>query len=74
MEPVLPAQNTDAITSTPRTALIPNRITSVDVYRGFVMLLMIGEVLSFEKVSQTLPNSTFWQIVSFNQSHVPWYG
>ena len=73
MEPVLPAQNTNAITLTPRTALIPNRITSVDVYRGFVMLLMIGEVLSFEKVSQTLPNSTFWQIVSFNQSRVPWY-
>ncbi len=72
MEPVLTSQNTDAITSTPRSALIPNRITSVDVYRGFVMLLMIGEVLSFEKVSQALPNSTFWQIVSFNQSHVPW--
>ena len=66
MEPVLPAHNTDAKTLTPRTALIPNMITSVDVYRGFVMLLMIGEVLSFEKVSQTLPNSTFWQIVSFN--------
>ena len=57
MEPVLPAQNTDAIISTPRTALIPNRVTSVDVYRGFVMLLMMGEVLSFEKVSQALPNS-----------------
>ena len=57
MEPVLAAQNTDAITSTPRTALIPNRITSVDVYCGFVMLLMMGEALSFEKVSQVLPNS-----------------
>ena len=74
MEPVLPAHNTDAITLTPRTALIPNRINSVDVYRGFVMLLIIGKVLSFEKVSQTLPNSTFWQIGSFSQSHVPWYG
>ena len=59
MEPVLPAQNTDAITSTPSTALITNRITSVDVYRGFEMLLMIGEVLSFEKVSKTLPVSAF---------------
>ncbi len=57
MEPVSPAQNTTAITSTPRTALIPNRVTSVDVYRGFVILLMMGEVLSFEKVSQALPNS-----------------
>lgn len=48
------------------------RIASVDVYRGFVMLLMMGEVLSFESVAKALPNSSFWRIVSFNQSHVEW--
>lgn len=48
------------------------RIASVDVYRGFVMLLMMAEVLSFQKVSQALPNNSFWQVMSFNQSHVPW--
>jgi predicted acyltransferase len=48
------------------------RIASVDVYRGFVMLLMMGEVLAFTRVSQALPDSSFWQIMSFNQSHVEW--
>lgn len=49
-----------------------NRIASVDVYRGFVMLLMMAEVLSLQDVAKALPNSTFWQIIGFNQSHVPW--
>lgn len=48
------------------------RIASVDVYRGFVMLLMMAEVLSFERVSNALPDSKFWQILAFNQSHVSW--
>ena len=48
------------------------RIASVDVYRGFVMLLMMAEVLSFTKVSEALPNNNFWQFLSFQQSHVAW--
>jgi predicted acyltransferase len=52
----------------------PPRITFVDVYRGFVMFLMMGEVLSFEKVSKALPDSGFWQFLSFHQSHVEWVG
>ncbi len=51
---------------------LAQRVASVDVYRGFVMLLMMGEVLSFSKVADALPNSSFWQLLSFNQSHVPW--
>lgn len=49
-----------------------SRVTSVDVYRGFVMLLMMGEILSLQSVAEALPNSTFWQIIGFNQSHVEW--
>ena len=48
------------------------RIASVDVYRGFVMLLMMGEVLSLESVSKALPGNSFWQFLAFNQSHVEW--
>lgn len=48
------------------------RVASVDVYRGFVMLLMMGEVLSLETVSEALPDSAFWRFLSFHQSHVPW--
>ena len=48
------------------------RVASVDVYRGFVMLLMMGEVLSLETVSEALPGNRFWQLLAFHQSHVPW--
>ena len=55
-----------------RPTIAQNRIASVDVYRGFVMLLMMGEVLSFSKVSASLPGNGFWEFLSFHQSHVPW--
>jgi predicted acyltransferase len=38
------------------------------------MLLMMGEVLSFSKVSQAMPDSNFWQFLTFHQSHVEWIG
>jgi predicted acyltransferase len=49
-----------------------NRVASVDVYRGFVMLLMMGEILSFSAVSAALPGNAFWGFMNFHQSHVPW--
>jgi predicted acyltransferase len=49
-----------------------NRVASVDVYRGFVMFLMMAEVLSLSRVSASLPDSGFWHFLSFNQSHVEW--
>lgn len=48
------------------------RVASVDVYRGLVMLLMMGEVLNLSAVSGAVPDSTFWHILAFNQSHVEW--
>ncbi|WP_255713586.1 acyltransferase family protein [Dyadobacter sp. CY356] len=53
---------------------IPQRVSSVDAYRGFVMLLMMGEVLSFNKVSEALPDSAFWAFLHYQQSHVSWVG
>jgi predicted acyltransferase len=56
-------------TTTPTT-----RLTSIDAYRGFVMLLMMAEVLHFNKVSQALPDSGFWQFLAYHQDHVDWVG
>src|ERR1700692_213891 len=50
------------------------RNVAVDAYRGFVMLLMMGEILEFAKVSQSFPNSFLWKMLSYNQSHVQWTG
>ncbi|MFC5533957.1 acyltransferase family protein [Rhodocytophaga aerolata] len=56
------------------SAPLVRRITSVDVYRGFVMLLMMAEVLNFRRVSEALPESSFWRFLYFHQDHVPWVG
>ena len=53
-------------------SLPPGRVASVDVYRGFVMLLMMAEVLVLTDVAKALPGNTLWQIIGFNQSHVAW--
>lgn len=50
------------------------RIASVDVYRGFVMFLMMAEVLEFCHVSEAIPDSVFWQLLCYHQSHVEWVG
>ncbi len=49
-----------------------SRIASVDVYRGFVMLLMMAEILSLASVSKQLPGSSFWAFLAYNQDHVEW--
>ncbi len=53
-------------------ALPQNRLASVDVYRGFVMLLMMAEILYLSQVSASVPESGFWRFLAFHQSHVPW--
>jgi predicted acyltransferase len=67
---------TAPVTSAPivNPTITTRRIASVDVYRGFVMLLMMAEVLSFERVARALPDNAFWRFLSFHQSHVPWVG
>ncbi len=52
----------------------PQRLASMDAYRGFVMLLMAGEVLSFGAVSEKLPDSGFWRLLAHHQDHVQWQG
>ena len=53
---------------------LAERLTSLDAYRGFVMLLMMAEVLRLSRVSRALPESGFWRFLAFHQSHVEWIG
>src|ERR1700737_317299 len=50
------------------------RNVALDAYRGFVMLLMMAEVLELSRVAASYPTSLFWKILSFNQTHVEWFG
>ncbi|WP_262918554.1 acyltransferase family protein [Telluribacter sp. SYSU D00476] len=67
LNPSLPRQETV-------TRSIPQRVSSVDTYRGFVMLLMMAEVLEFGHVAEAAPGSSFWAFLHHHQSHVPWVG
>ncbi|MCX6952521.1 MAG: DUF5009 domain-containing protein [Verrucomicrobia bacterium] len=52
----------------------PGRLASLDAYRGFVMLLMMAEVLRLRRVAQALPESGVWRFLASQQSHVEWVG
>ena len=41
----------------PAPAPAPARLASIDAYRGFVMLLMMGELLRLKSVARALPES-----------------
>ncbi|GAA4396432.1 DUF5009 domain-containing protein [Nibrella viscosa] len=50
------------------------RLMSMDAYRGFVMFLMMAEIINLGRVSRLNPESSFWRFLAFNQDHVPWFG
>ena len=50
------------------------RLTSMDAYRGFVMLLIMGELLEFCRVSRALPGNGLWAFLCHHQSHALWTG
>lgn len=52
----------------------PTRLASLDAYRGFVMFLMMAEVLRLKRVAQALPESGMWRFLASQQSHVEWVG
>ncbi|MDP3072083.1 MAG: DUF5009 domain-containing protein [Opitutaceae bacterium] len=58
----------------PSPAPAPARLASIDAYRGFVMLLMMAEVLRLKRVAAALPDSGLWQFLAWHQTHVEWIG
>jgi len=50
------------------------RNLAVDTYRGFVMLLMMAEVVELSRVAKALPGSGFWNFLAYHQTHVEWAG
>jgi heparan-alpha-glucosaminide N-acetyltransferase len=57
-----------------RKLTTPARNMAVDAYRGLVMLLMMGEIMRFAEVYKAYPQSLFWRVLAFNQTHVQWAG
>ena len=60
-----------AVATTPAPS---TRNVAIDAYRGFVMFLMMAEVFNLARVSSAIPDSWFWSILAWNQTHVEWAG
>jgi heparan-alpha-glucosaminide N-acetyltransferase len=50
------------------------RNVAVDTYRGFVMFLMMAEVLQLSRVAAAYPGNWFWSVLGYHQTHVAWAG
>jgi heparan-alpha-glucosaminide N-acetyltransferase len=50
------------------------RNVAVDTYRGWVMLLMMAEVVQLARVAAAYPGNWFWGFLAWNQEHVAWAG
>ncbi|MGA2174666.1 MAG: DUF5009 domain-containing protein [Verrucomicrobiota bacterium] len=64
----------NAVSKDPEKAPASQRLTSLDAYRGLVMLLMMAEVLQFWRVARACPGSGFWQFLARQQTHTEWIG
>jgi predicted acyltransferase len=71
LEPLTDTKAAD--TSTP-VLLPPQRLASIDAYRGLVMFLMMAEVLHLCAVAAKVPESAIWAFLCHHQSHVEWVG
>ena len=53
----------------------PNeRLTSLDAYRGFVLLALASMGLGVPHVARSFPDSPIWQLAGAQLSHVAWRG
>ena len=50
----------------------PKRVLSIDAFRGFVMTLMLAEVMRLPTLPRALPDSWIAGVLAFHQSHVAW--
>jgi len=52
----------------------PQRLVSLDAYRGAIMLLMASSGLGLAQVAKQFPNSGLWQFMARQTEHVSWAG
>ncbi len=50
------------------------RLTSLDAYRGAIMLLMASAGFGLAKIAEAHPDSGFWTFIGYHAEHVAWRG
>lgn len=70
----VPASPSEQVAPNAIIAPAPKRLVSLDAYRGFVMFLMVAEVLHFSRLARIFPDSGFWGFLASQQDHREWIG
>jgi hypothetical protein len=63
--PVLTPENPER-SQTQAPVAISGRLTSLDAYRGFVMLLIMAEALQLWRVAAARPENGFWRFLTYH--------
>src|SRR5437762_4019749 len=70
----MPPPTPSVTTPPPPPPALASRLSSLDAYRGFVMFLMMAEVLHISQVAKSFPDNPVWKQLAFNTTHVEWSG
>lgn len=74
MNSVTDVQPASTVLTSSTTPAAPARNLAMDAYRGFVMFLMMAEVIHLSRVAAAFPGNPFWAFLAYNQTHVDWAG
>jgi predicted acyltransferase len=62
----------DGLMETPPSK--PDRLQSLDTFRGFAMFLMAMELLRLPQLAEHFSFSAIWRMIGFHSDHVVWTG
>ncbi|HKI32446.1 MAG TPA: hypothetical protein VKA46_11300 [Gemmataceae bacterium] len=75
LETPVPAPRAPGASAAPAPPEKPERLVSLDAYRGFVMLAMASAGLNLAKVAKdSFPNNPIWEFLRYQTDHVAWLG
>ncbi len=61
--------------STPSgSATLPERLVSLDAFRGLTMLFMASSGFGIPQIAKAFPDSAFWELLRYNTTHAAWVG
>jgi len=68
------AENADALETTPPIERSPDRLVSLDAFRGTIMLLMASSGFGIPQVAKHFSGSAVWAFLGYEFEHPPWAG
>jgi heparan-alpha-glucosaminide N-acetyltransferase len=69
-----PSERAEAEPSSSASEQAPQRLTSLDAYRGAIMLLMASSGFGIPQMAKHFPDSTVWKFLGYQFDHVAWAG